>query len=312
MMDSPRLARTVSRVLKALGMDAISCEDLKAAEAAIGEARPDLLVYDIESETLETRRFLKQMSMQETAPSLILLSEGGDVPMLRDLLNYPSGYNLVHKDGLLDNGDLLITARKLVDRDIFGVDKYLRWGSVIHTCQAASSPEKNDIITKLEGFLEDLDCEPRYISDIANAMDEFITNAFFHAPAEDGVSLHSHLPRTQVIALPAWTRPTIEFGCDGRMVGIACRDPFGSLDTKSLLEHLASCAELARAEVNEGPGGAGIGLYATYRTLDHLIINLEAGVATELVALVDVTIPYGQHVKLPRKLNVFALEPFAD
>ena len=311
-MQNLRLSRAVTRVLKALGMSTVTCEDLAAASGWLEESLPDLLIYDIDSETAESRRTLVGLSQKETAPSLILLSEGGDVPMLRDLLSYPSGYNLVLKNGLIDNGDLLVTARKLVDRDIFGIDKYLRWGSIIHTSQASSSDEKNDIVQRVEGFLEELQCESRYITDLVNALDEFLTNAFFHAPTEEGVQVFSNSPRTQVIALPAWKRPTIEYGSDGRLVGIAVRDPFGSLDTRRMLEHLAEHAEMRLAEVNRGPGGAGIGLYTTYRTVDHLVINVEPGVATEFVGLVDVTLPYREHVKLPRTLNVFTLDPFAD
>jgi hypothetical protein len=43
-----------------------------------------------------------------------------------------------------------------------------------------------------------------------------------------------------------------------------------------------------------------------------LVINVEEGVATEFVGLVDISIPYREHVKRPKRLNVFTLDPFSD
>jgi hypothetical protein len=310
--QNARLSRIVTRVLKAVGMTTVVCEDPSLTEQWMERSRPDLVVYDIGSDTPESRRVITELTTEESAPSLILLSEGSDVPMLRDLLTSASGYNLVLKNGLIDNGDLLVTARKLVGRDIFGIDKYLRWGSILHTYEPVSSAEKNDILRRVEEFLNELQCEQRYVLDLINALDEFLTNAFFHAPSENGVALFSNSPPTQIITLPTWKRPTIEYGSDGRLVGIAVRDPFGSFDTAKVLGHLAEHAETRLAEVRQGPGGAGIGLYTTFRTVDHLVINVEAGVATELIALVDVTVPYREHARAGRTLNVFTLDPFVE
>jgi hypothetical protein len=106
---------------------------------------------------------------------------------------------------------------------------------------------------------------------------------------------------------PSGRRPTLEYGSDGRFVAVACRDPFGSLDTKRVLDRLATFVEKRRAEIIEGPGGAGIGLYMSYRAVDHLVINIEEGVATEFIGLVDVSVPYSAHARRPRTLNVFTL-----
>lgn len=293
-------------------MSTVTCEDPAATQEWIERSRPDLLVYDVDSESTEGRRVIAEMSRQEGGPSVILLSESGDVPMLRDFLASTCGYNIVLKNGLIDNGDLLVTARKLMGRDIFGIDKYLRWGSILHTYESTSSSEKPEIMARAESFLEELQCEQRYVLDLINALDEFLTNAFFHAPNENGVPMFSFSPPTQIITLPAWKRPTIEYGSDGRLVGIAVRDPFGSIDMPRVLAHLAEHAEARFAEVNQGPGGAGIGLYTTYRTVDHLVINVEAGVATEFIALIDVTVPYREHARSGRTLNVFTLDPFVE
>jgi anti-sigma regulatory factor (Ser/Thr protein kinase) len=312
MIQNPRLARTVGRVLRAIGVRTSGADSDGDPGARIERSSPDLLVYDLDSETPESKAMLARMSKWEDAPSLILLSESGGVPMLRDLVAYPSGYNLVLKKGLIGDGDLLVTARKLINRDIFGVDKYLRWGSVINSCQVQSSSEKNEVISRIERFLEELECERRYAVDLMTVMDEFFTNAFFHGPMSEDSPEHSNLPRNQVITLPTWRRPTIEYGSDGRFVAIACRDPFGSLDTKSMLEHLATFIEKQQAEIFEGPGGAGIGLYMSYRSVDHLVINVEEGAATEFIGIVDVSIPYSAHVRQPRTLNVFTLSGFSD
>jgi hypothetical protein len=312
-IDNPRLLRAVTRVLKAVGIACTTPEDAGVSDIWEDESSIDLIVFDLDSATPDNRRSLIRLAEMDSAPALILLSEQGNAPMLRDLASYPSGYNLVLKNGHIDNGDLLVTARKLVGRDIFGVDKYLRWGSVVHTCQLHSSAEKNDAIAQLESFLEDLQCDHRYITNLANVADEFISNAFFHAPTDGGIHPYSNESRKRVITLPDSTpAPSFEYGSDGKSIAVACRDPFGSLQVGALLQRLAKCVEARLAEANRGPGGAGLGIYMSYRSLDHMVINLEPDVATEFLGLVDVSNPYRDHLRLPRSLNVFTLNPFGD
>jgi hypothetical protein len=293
-IGNPKLERMVTRVLKAVGMTCTTANEPPS------ETSVDVVVFDVDAATPENRRSMIRIADMDAAPALILLSEHADGPMLRDLASYPLGYNLLLKTGGIDNGDLLVTIRKLVTRDLFGIDKYLRWGSIVHSCQLHSSAEKNETIANLERFLEDIQCDPRYVSDLANV-------------ADGEHHLYSLEPRQRVITLPETSPAAIfEYGSDGRNVAIGCRDPFGSLELDHLLTQLAERIGSTRAVVNRGPGGAGIGLYTSYRSLDHMIINLEPDVATEFLGIIDVSHPYREHLRSPRSLNVFTLNPFCD
>src|SRR5687767_7742105 len=88
MLPNLRLARAVRRLLEAVGIRVVPCDNAHAAHAWIRESRPDLIIYDIDSESHESRELLHALAREESAPALILLSEGGDVPMLRDLAAY--------------------------------------------------------------------------------------------------------------------------------------------------------------------------------------------------------------------------------
>ena len=90
----------------------------------------------------------------------------------------------------------------------------------------------------------------------------------------------------------------LRWGCDARYIAIEVSDRFGSLDRDTVL------AALAKKDVRDSGGGAGMGVALTYRSCDHLVFNLAPGKRTEIIALIDVRQPTAERVPAS-SYNVF-------
>jgi anti-sigma regulatory factor (Ser/Thr protein kinase) len=306
-VQSPRLRRTVTRVLKALDIEIATASRAAEAQRWVKSVDPALLIYDCDSGGAKDSSELTRLMELHANTPVILLSEETEIPMLSQLLRHAVGYNLVAKNGAINEADLLVTARKLLDNNIFGIEKYLRWGCVIQTCTVRGTEDRAPAMARLENFTEELQLDPRYAATLATVGDEFLTNALYHAPMSAGEHPFSARSRREPVTLPSTKQASLEFGSDGRNIAIGCRDLYGSLAVSPLLEKLGRQVEAKLATVSDGPGGAGIGLYMVYRSVNHLVINLEPGQGTEFIAIVDVGLPHREQARRARSLNVFTL-----
>ena len=129
--------------------------------------------------------------------------------------------------------------------------------------------------------------------------DELISNAVHNAPLDSaGVHYRKDLPRDRELPLEARQRVRLRWGCDARYLAIEVTDWFGSLDQHAILH------ALARSDVRQTGGGAGMGLALTYRSCDQLVFNLAPGTRTEVIALIDVRYPPSERTAVS-SYNVF-------
>lgn len=311
LVQNPPLLRSVRRVLSATHVSLTTRTELPATPQIICEQAFDLIVCDyglLQALPDAGAKFFDSLAAHPQGPAIIILSEQLEAHGLSELLTRSTAHNLVAKMGELDSNDLLITARKLIERDIFGIEKYLHWGSVIHGYRLSCSNNRQHVLSKLEEFLAGLQCRSRIQGRLLTVADEFLMNAFFDAPTgADGTSLYSQRPRNEPIALAAQHAPTLSFGSDGRRVAISCRDPFGSLRPERFRHTLARCLRRGSDQVNQASGGAGIGLYMAFQYLQHLIVNIAPNCATEVIGITDLTTPAAAMSTAPRSVNVFTI-----
>jgi anti-sigma regulatory factor (Ser/Thr protein kinase) len=213
----------------------------------------------------------------------------------------------VSKNGELNISDVSVTVKKLLGSDIFGVEKYVRWGSTISNFQIGTSNDLPTVQRHLEELLTDLKVENRKMNEILTIAEELILNALLNAPVDaQGNRIYANKPREEEVALPPEHASLLSFAADGDRVAIACRDPFGSLDPDNLLRSLRRCADIESNGVRtDGQGGAGIGLFIVYRFADHMVVNLSPGHATEFIAVVDLSLKGRDRSETARSLNMF-------
>ena len=82
-------------------------------------------------------------------------------------------------------------------------------------------------------------------------------------------------------------------------------DAFGSIEVPTVLRYLAKCLRRGSDQVDEKAGGAGLGLFYVFDALGHFIVNLEAGVKTEMIGILDLQARYKDFSERPKSFNVF-------
>jgi hypothetical protein len=205
---------------------------------------------------------------------------------------------LVHPMPVLAE-ELTITAHKLIHRDLFGADKYLLWGTQLHEVTLRRSADRSQIVSQLADSVRARGQSARVASMAQLVADELLSNAVHNAPVDSaGDHFRKDLARDTNLDLDDRHAVRLRWGCDARYLAIEVTDQFGSLDRDTILR------ALAKSDVRDSGGGAGMGIALAYRSCDHLVFNLSPGRRTEIVALIDVRYPPAERAPVS-SYNVF-------
>ncbi len=193
------------------------------------------------------------------------------------------------EDRLFTVKNVSTTVSKLVSKDIFGLEKYMIWGSEIKSCQLSSSEDRQNLIKKMSEHFESLGLRSSLVDRAASVSEELLMNAVYDAPTSpSGKPLFNHLSRTTPVDLPLNSRAEFRFACDGMMAGISVRDPFGRFPMQTLLNYLERNYQanqtMDTAVQEEGKGGAGRGLHMIVESSDLVVFNVKRLVSTEVMA----------------------------
>jgi len=201
--------------------------------------------------------------------------------------------------------ELTITAQKLIRGDLFGAEKYLLWGSQLEEIAIVRASQRAEIVGQLAEKVRARGQSARIASMAMLVTDELISNAVHNAPVDAaGEHYRKDLPRDAELALDERHQVRLRWGCDARFVAVEVTDRFGSLDRDTILN------ALARHDVRDSGGGAGMGLALAYGSCHHLIFNLAPGVRTEVIALIDIR-PAANERTVASSYNVFVEKPRA-
>jgi hypothetical protein len=299
--SKPRILRRLTRIILAMGVDVVACEGPEASTRWMGREEVKLLICEV-GDFANIDALIQMMSNAQRVP-IILLMDNPNRDNLAALFAAASDHSLAAIVGAFDDSDLLRAIRKILQNDLFGVEKYLNWGSAVHGFKISGTSDKLPLIQKLYTFCEKLQSTPRTTERLLTVADEFIMNSLFDAPVDaDGHHVHADDPRESGVALQEDQAITFGFGSDGRKIIISCSDAFGSLDVSKTLKSLARCVRGGEDQISQGPGGAGLGVYLAYQQLDHLVINLHPNKRTEFIGVTDLGRP---EVKPGKSFSLF-------
>ncbi|MCA2960212.1 MAG: hypothetical protein IOD12_08165 [Silvanigrellales bacterium] len=201
--------------------------------------------------------------------------------------------------GHLATTALISAVKKWTTRDIFGIEKYLTYGTPVNFFAVNRSNERSWFVDTLLEFVSGLEgIIPNGAADFARmageVLDELLMNAIWDAnPARAGSE------RDKPVLLKPSETVRVEWGVDGNLLAVSVTDPFGSFkrdDLQTYRHEVLNVPREASVRVNTQGPGAGIGLHMVIRRVSGLVINMNAGVSTECIALFDVT-------RSPRWLN---------
>ncbi len=217
------------------------------------------------------------------------------------VMEYPFLSNIVSRnesDRTFTLKNILTTVSKLIRRDLFGLGKYLNWGTEIQRFPITSSETREDLIQDMETDWRQLGIRRHLITKVSTVVEELLMNAIYDAPTDaNGKALYNHLPRTQVIHLPSAEQGVLSYACDGVLLGVSVEDPFGRLDRETIMRYLKSCYTGKAGSLNKEKGGAGRGLFQIIETSDLVVINVKPNIKTEVITLFNVDPRFAQDSK---------------
>lgn len=275
--------RTVQRILGVTGYRVDVADDLEQAIRLLAHSRPVLVVFD---GSLASPGALVEAARATGTEACMTLLGPASADKIPAILGLGAVTNLlVHQMPTLAE-ELVITAQKLIRHEIFGVEKYLLWGTHLHETTLTHGSQRPDLVAHLAEQVRSLGQSARISSMAMLVADELLSNAVHNAPVDAaGEHYRKDLPRNEEVVLDERHRVRIRWGCDARYLAIEVTDHFGSIDRDTIL------TSLANNDVRESGGGAGMGIALAYRSCDHLVFNLAPGVRTEIIALIDVRYP---------------------
>jgi CheY-like chemotaxis protein len=276
--------RLVHRILGVTGYRIELADTIAQGSAMLDSLRPRLVVTDAALDPAYAE-FLG-LARAHGAEACMTLHGTPTADRVPQILGLGAVTNLlVHAMPVLAE-ELTITAHKLMQGDLFGVEKYLLWGTRLHETTLERASERMAIVAELEAELMRRGQSARTARMVRLVADELISNAIHNAPVDDaGVHYLADSARDAELELAGRHRVRVRWGCDARYVAVEVNDFFGSLDRDTAL------ASLGKQAVREVGGGAGLGVAMAYRSCDHLVFNLAPGRRTEVIALVDVRYP---------------------
>ncbi len=211
------------------------------------------------------------------APVVVVGDNLDDDGLITLMLEAPVSHLVGHPIG----ADLGITSEKLVSRDLFGLEKYLRSGARVGERVVGTDAEKRLVIGQICAWAEAVGARVPIVHRLASVIDELLMNALHDAPRESRPDLSLDCEELDQRAVVRWA-------CDDSTIAISVGDAFGALRQRDVIDHVRRARdERGRPEAN--PHGAGLGLYLVLANVASLIVNVDPGRRTEVVCLFDLS-----------------------
>lgn len=277
--------RTVHRIVGGTFRPIIVVETVEAAKEEVAKTTPFLAI--VEHQLLGAVSAFLPRDVQ----TLVLMHESSDSGDLGALLEQGNLSFLMANPMPLLAEELSTTVQKLSRHDIFGLEKYLTWGVEIRELVLSAAQHRRAIVGEIAEDVQRAHLGPRAIAAASLIADELLSNAVFNAPVDDrGEHFHANDSRRSQRALSNSHRErvTLRYACDARYLAIEVNDSYGSLDRATILRCLTKASTRTRDKVSMDTRGAGIGLATVYGSCNHLVFNLDPGIRTQVIALIDV------------------------
>ncbi len=305
-----KTCRSAARALSATGSSVAIATTREEVVAQSAEGAFDLVMACYDEQVRSPPDLLATMDAMKAAhPETVFVLHATEstedyMPLLQ---LRPYLRNIIAKnEDPLEPEELIVTAEKLLRKDMFGINKYLRWGVEPLSIKVCESNQKQRYVAEVVDYAETLGCNSRTVELVSGIVDELVTNAIFNAPVDkSGHSKYRALKRSEHLVLADEEAATLQFACDGDFIAVSSRDPFGSLDQNTVIEYLNRCLVKGPKQMSEESGGAGLGLYRVFNSVSKFVINLEPGKRTEVISLIDLRLSMKQFRLAAKSFHCF-------
>ncbi len=257
------------------------------AESKIESSEYDIVCLDFSC--LEIGRKIQQ---EKPLTEILLLAPEDFKSSIGKLLGHDCYTKIISQNSFDRNfsiRNLHSAVHKIATFDFFGVEKYLDAGVKPQVKKVRSSKDRSHLIEEMADYLKALGVRGSIVDRCRTTAEELLMNVIYDAPVDkSGNSLYNHLPRSVQVDLKPEEESEFIYACDGVLVAISARDPFGSLQRDTLLKYIESCYTGKAGTLNEKKGGAGRGLFMLLENSDQVVFNVRHLSRTEVICLFNV------------------------
>lgn len=281
----PRFSKQLSWFLTGHGAE-VACHE--SAARALKHAPLDSLDLCIApiGGGLEQISLITLLKEKNPDASFIFICQSPFDTMIPVLLELELPLCLLHAESENLLAAVQTAASKFSSGPFWGIREYLSRGAQAHSMKIRNTDSRLKDASGLLDFGARIGLSDHMLQTLANIADELLMNAMFDAPTDGkGRCKYADLPRTRQILLNEMEAPVLEYGSDGRRLAIGVSDPFGGLSRRTILTYLEKCLFNDNGQIDDKPGGAGLGLFQIYKAADALIFNVQPGARTEVICL---------------------------
>ena len=270
------------------------------------DAAWSLVVVDYDSSKAAASALLAALAKLDRPPAVLVISSQATSQRLVGLLENEVLTNLFIKNVEVDSHELVVTVQKILRENIFGLEKYLSWGIKPIDYRIRSAAAKGPVIEDIARHLHEIGCNARLVVAAQTVADELIMNAVFNAPVDsNGRPKYAHLKRSAPLELEPSEEVLFRYACDGRDLALSVQDPFGRLSQDTVRNYLRKCFSGGEGQVDEKEGGAGLGLYHLFESVNHLVINVDINHRTELIGLMHISGTFRDFAERAKSIHLF-------
>jgi hypothetical protein len=305
--DDRAAGRTLAGHLRGAGNEVVIADGPAAAETLLGARAVDLVFVDGAAPSASE---VLSGAHAAGAPAVVL-SAGDPAAMLEMVCGHGVEHVLVRSgdgEGGIDDlaREVVVTAEKILRKDLFGIEKYLpSFGVEVASHEVRGASDRDVVVERISEQVEWLGAGREARRAVAAIVDELVTNAVYDAPRDaTGTARYHSTDRKTKVQLDPWEFVTVRWGSDGEHIAISVTDWFGSLLPEHVRGGLIRCLT-AEDQIEQKAGGAGIGLYTALSYSAQLVVNVDRGVRTEIIAIVDLRRRNAGARRAGRSLHLF-------
>ncbi len=279
-------ARALTVRLRGAGNEVVVTEDARVAHELVAARAIDLALVE-----LETPGALALVEAALTQLPVVAVTTAAQAVTLRELIcERQLGHVVCRGDGGPAElaRDAVVVVEKLLRAELFGVDKYLpEFGVEVATFEVRGAADRDAVVECLGEHVEWLGAGREARGAVASVVDELVTNAVYNAPRDgDGRPCYAALDRRDKVELAPHEYVTVRWGSDGEVLVVSVSDRFGALEEARVRARLGACLGGGDA-IEHKAGGAGLGLFTVLSRSTQLVINVDRGLRTEIIATID-------------------------
>jgi CRP-like cAMP-binding protein len=286
LVESDKKQLALAKVaLGSTGVQLDTASDIETAKELLKTNKYDAIIVD--KTCLEFLRFAHESKIPSRLIMMTPKNVSSNLSTYKDMSFIDTLMTRDPEDRNFTIRTILTTLSKVLNHELFGLEKYLTWGVEVRAKTVKASTEREALREEMCAYFKKLGVRSTILDRLNTVSEEMLMNAIYDAPTDSkGKPLYNHLPRQTEIILESHLQSNLRYGSDGVFLAISVTDPFGALSKEIIFNYLESCYGGAdQPSEHKGKGGAGRGLHQIVENADITIFNVKRGVKTEVICL---------------------------